>query len=786
MVDIIKKATQEHRHLYTYFQAIYRFYLQRGLALRNRFNSTPSRLPEKPRVKFNDLQLIFTWWISMKVNVMIKRNSRLPMETNSVPPLTVYMFQMMDGCGSALNNGSSRRTGHQRRKYRRNEAATDLPVDSPVLYSSTSSTSTAGLHYSTSQPFLYSTSAPVKSYIHHNYFDRQISSDPLQSLPPEQAIHLIHDFFLVHPHSILVNKAKLMIEYWSDTANPLLLSVIYGTTLCFSQILQGRPMSLWESDNEINRNPFLTYAYSLLKNLPTLPSVSDYQAIAMLAFFEIFWGYSKLGMSLLATSYLMGSQLGLWDKTFKASNHIEAELVNMTFWAVYRVTTVGAIEIGASIDDSLVCRDHLFPPMNIYESCSYQSDLLHNNINDASRHSYMIESFYSGAVVTHYSGFLHACLPKPYINIYGLKTNIPTSNDSQALSQLRAISDVETRIHKVLDDFNAFIQQQRHKWTVIQRYTIETTYRLYRIHFRFLQPSLTSGPRKYQEELIPTAAKGRGVCSKILMDPTNPDIANRLRQVRSDILAMVDDLEEILTFGSNNNHDTNYPKPMNETSLLPHDIMASAFETSARLLMLSCQMDPSKHMHDAICKLLAISHLQDAHQPPSTATKNLRDRLKIFLKRHPLVSETDRQQQLHSNGDIDYIHSSLEPNSQGLFYLHPPNVTQQQYQFTHCYHHDQLQSMPATSTTFLNHPSSGVSNTSPPVNTFMMNTTAPSTECGITDLQNGGNQLGHHQPVGLDESVFIDWYSMMTQTLHPYGLTAFLEQDQEYLGHIPK
>lgn len=63
-----------------------------------------------------------------------------------------------------------------------------------------------------------------------------------------------------------------------------------------------------------------------------------------MALFETLWGYSKFGMSLLSTSYAVGTQLGLWDNTYKSSDPIEEELVNMTFWAAFRTTTHGCLE----------------------------------------------------------------------------------------------------------------------------------------------------------------------------------------------------------------------------------------------------------------------------------------------------------------------------------------------------------------------------------------------------------------------------------------------------------
>jgi hypothetical protein len=238
-----KEAVKDYPFLHTYFRSIDKLYFERGLAIRKRFRFDSFRLPDKPRLKFNNLHLNYTWWTSMTVNLMIKRASRILLEAAAPLFLTLYILQLDD---NSYNNSI---TEHHNDDYnyfeRRAEDEEHLLTDLPA--------------------------SPNSSSIHP-------TADPLQSLPPDQAINLINDFFLVHPHSILINKSKLVKEYWSDTANPLLLSVIYGTTQCLSKNLQGIPVMLWESNTPANRNPFLAHAHFLLESLPTCPSSSDYQA----------------------------------------------------------------------------------------------------------------------------------------------------------------------------------------------------------------------------------------------------------------------------------------------------------------------------------------------------------------------------------------------------------------------------------------------------------------------------------------------------------------------------
>jgi hypothetical protein len=259
----------------------------------------------------------------------------------------------------------------------------------------------------------------------------------------------------------------------------------------------------------------------------------------------------------------------------------------------------------------------------------------------------MIQSFYSGAVVTLFTGIFYACLPKAHFTLYGLKTADSIFEGSDLLTVLRSIDSIETRLHTVLDDFYTFIQHHRRKWTAIQLYTIETTYRLYRIHSQFLQPTLARGLRKHQEDPLSARPVLDPTASSHLNDlnPANPDTALRLLHARNDILALVDDLETLLL--------TYINRP--SYTLLPHDIMIAAFETATQLLMLSYPSDPSNQLYDAMKKLLTI------HLSPSPALKNVQHQLKIFLKRH----EQDEQD---------------NPSKPGVFFSHP---SQQQDPFNY-------------------------------------------------------------------------------------------------------
>lgn len=169
--------------------------------------------------------------------------------------------------------------------------------------------------------------------------------NPLNSLPPQQALKLIEYFYRVHPYSMLINKTMLLQSYWTDTADHLLLSVIYGTTLFKSVILDNKPLSLWDGMAKSRRNPFLDYAHLLLTKATTEATLSKFQAIVLLALFEVTFGYPKKGMALFALSFMIAARLGLFDNNIPPGySPVEKELLMVTFWAAYKCTVRGCVE----------------------------------------------------------------------------------------------------------------------------------------------------------------------------------------------------------------------------------------------------------------------------------------------------------------------------------------------------------------------------------------------------------------------------------------------------------
>ena len=180
------------------------------------------------------------------------------------------------------------------------------------------------------------------------FFNNQAKSNTLlNSVPTDQAMKLFNYFFQFHPLCILLNKTKLFENYWNDSVEPLLLSVIYGTAVNIGQhVLEGKPFSVCQSVGK--RNPFLDYAYTLFEHVYTnrLISLGNYQAIVILSLYEIKFGLAKHGMTMLSLSYMMATELGVFDanEIFRSMDLIDRELLVTTYWAAFRTTSYGCLE----------------------------------------------------------------------------------------------------------------------------------------------------------------------------------------------------------------------------------------------------------------------------------------------------------------------------------------------------------------------------------------------------------------------------------------------------------
>lgn len=514
-------------------------------------------------------------------------------------------------------------------------------------------------------------------------------SSPLKSIPTEQAIQLINYFFQLHPYHILLNKTKLLQDYWNDSVEPLLLCAIYGISIyTCQQTVKGGAYRLWD----MQRNPFLNYAYVLmerffkqrnLKGTKSPSSLGNYQAAVILGIFETLFGLPKHGMTIISLSYMMAADLGIFSSNIKVtdgvidrdhvmheSGHrniddydpIDKEQLITTYWAALRSTAYGCIELGLYLRDSLLYHGQPFPPANKETSASYQYDLAHNNQSSSS--AYLIETFHTEMVITYFSSKLFSCLPKSEYNVFGCKTYPappPTTiekqhiHDHQMLLQLLGTaaastawfnSETDCKVQLVLNDFSDFIAQESYQWTFQQQYTIQTTYYLYCIHFSFIKPGNNEAPIRYQQVIKP-------------LDLTNLRIAARITNLSPTITMLLTLLQNFLQetdekklyteadLANDNEDEANFVK------LLPFGVMSLALETLVEMTIMQYQLGiyPDK-IYDQIRAVHTIAkHVLFWLPQQQASTKIIYKKFKDFLRLNqiPMTKNTFSNDDIMSN-----------------------------------------------------------------------------------------------------------------------------------------
>ncbi|KAF7724751.1 hypothetical protein EC973_000779 [Apophysomyces ossiformis] len=421
-------------------------------------------------------------------------------------------------------------------------------------------------------------------------------TDPLQSLPPEEALRLIDIFFDAYPYSVMLNKTLLLRQYWDDTIDPALLSTIFGIALYVSR-LGGQSPTFWGAMTASCRNPFLDHAHILLQDATAEATLGKYQGIVLLSAFESIYGLAKRGISLLALSYMLASQLGILDNRFHG-DPIEQEIVSWTFWSAYVMTIYGCVELGLNNRDALALHKVPFPPMNIYVSASF-------GVTESPQ-AELVESFYSQVVIAQFSYLIFRHTPRPQHNLFGAA--IP---NVEALEPER---NVEQQMQRIVNEFAIFVDNNRLLWSPYQRYMIETTLLLYKVHLRFLQPALKDGVTRMFELPI------RYLTFLDEIDPANPEVALRLGEVLPTVLDLIHMLKWLLHL------------PVAQSFHIPHGLMEANLETCARLLMLSYQWLPSSDLLEHLKELVKFTKMDIWRT--WNATKLVRARIESFLKHH--------------------------------------------------------------------------------------------------------------------------------------------------------
>ncbi|RCI00719.1 hypothetical protein CU097_014162 [Rhizopus azygosporus] len=398
-----------------------------------------------------------------------------------------------------------------------------------------------------------------------------VLSNPLNSLPPHQALRLIDYFFHIHPYSIMINKTMLLQAYWTDTADPILLSVIYGTTLFLSPILEGEQLLLWRKENLNNRNPFLDYAHVLLSKASAEATLSRYQAVVLLGLFEITFGYAKKGTSLFALSYMIAEKLGLFNNTLPPGlTPVEKELLLITFWAVFQCTVRGCVELVQIPRVTLGHQLHPYPPMNVRESLSYQLDIQNGN-NRAFRHyDYIVETFYIQSVIAK-----TCCM---------IIFTLPHEADNET---------VEQEIQHILNNLYGFIQRKQQQMSKLQAFTLELFHYFFAITLLFLKRTLGSKHFKIQQ---PPSSLPR-------LDLSDPENVRCIYQALPNAMAIINKTNDFL----NSNSASLY-----QPGLLPRGLMLTTLDAASIVLMNHYTLEPTPIVRQYIETIDVILSRRDA------------------------------------------------------------------------------------------------------------------------------------------------------------------------------
>lgn len=299
--------------------------------------------------------------------------------------------------------------------------------------------------------------------------------------------------------------------------------------------------------------------------------------------------------------------------------------------------------MGLYLRDSLLFHGQPFPPANILNSASYQYDLAHNNQSSSS--PYLVESFHTEMVITYFSSKIFSCLPKSEYNVFGCKTYPappPTTvekqhiHDQQMLVQLIGSaesstiwfnSETDCKVQLVLNDFSDFIAQECYQWTFQQRYTIETTYYLYCLHFSFVKPSNNVAPMRYQRIVEALKLDDIRIAARITnLLPTTMILLTLLQNF----------LKEIDERGLYNEADLHVEREdeASVVALLPYGLMSTALETLVEMTIIHYQLgnNPQK-IYDQIQAVRDISKHPLFWAPQQqSSTKIIYKKLKEFLR----------------------------------------------------------------------------------------------------------------------------------------------------------
>ncbi|CAO3677133.1 unnamed protein product [Rhizopus stolonifer] len=433
-----------------------------------------------------------------------------------------------------------------------------------------------------------------------------VLSNPINSLPSHQALCLIDTFFHIHPHSFMLSKSELLKAYWSDTTDPLLLSVIYGSALFMSRVIDGQSLNLFETHNLEVRNPFLDYAHQLLSQLPEEITLSRYQAVVLLGMFEAMYGYSKKGISLFILSYMMVEKLGLFDPTV-SQTPLQKELLGITFWSVFQCTARGYVEL-------LKLNFHQFPPyppMNLMQSLSTEADANSTKLRSYKESNQLVETFYIQCVIT------RLC--------YDL-----------LLVLLEHKEQVNQRLENTMKEFRRFIEKNRHQFSKLQELTLEVYCSFYIICLGFLKDSVSQGNFNIQRPSVPQD-----------LDLTHPNNIQNVFKALPEAMSALDKIANFL-----NGDPTHY---YSESTFLPRSIITATLDAVTRVLMYHYTLQPTSSVRKYL-ELVEIILYNPDLWIRWELTCPIRYDIQKFLQMHPVSSSNSSSNSSSPLTDMSSFH----------------------------------------------------------------------------------------------------------------------------------
>ncbi|KAI8369155.1 hypothetical protein EDC96DRAFT_504089 [Choanephora cucurbitarum] len=409
--------------------------------------------------------------------------------------------------------------------------------------------------------------------------DNSLVMNPLNSLSPQHAVRLIENFFAIHHYSFILNKTLLLQSFWTDTADPLLLSVIYGTTIFMSQLLDGKPLELWDALNGKKRNPFLNYAHILLSKVSAEVTPSRYQAVVLLALFEVMFGFPKKGTALFGVSFLIAARLGILDNTMpQGLTEIEKELLLSTFWSAFQCTMRGSVEMEDIPRAALSVQLHSYPPVNMRLSKSYQFDVENNNPRLYRTYNYIVETLFVSSVVSRVSCEIMLALPQEYrTKTSGTPDFIKKHLEiKSAPNTVPKLVETQNNIKRILDNFGSFIEQNSSSVSTLQKYTLEIVRLFFKICLEFLGESILEPKSK---KFPFSVHRGRIPAPLDLTDVSN-------------ILAIQKALPDAFLLIDKTSIHLNDPQNFAlQPDFLPRGIIISGLDAAAQVLMYSYRLE---------------------------------------------------------------------------------------------------------------------------------------------------------------------------------------------------